>query len=247
MYQLLRCRHQIFIPEDTIQTGIEIVRTKGEGLGVTHRTRCQQRQLLHQQRVMIRGHIERVEHQVTAYLIGLRTAHIDRQVKARDELLVGNRLHVEMVTAQVEVQLRILLTEVHHAVERHRYMRIIDEELSAVSIGIVMSVYMQVAIGVVPIGQFTHMRFDISSHHTGVYTPRRLHIHRHRTQLRMIDHTSQLEPFSFHLGPVRHMLQDRVGTERTVRGDRTERRAESAMQRQVLQTTLRQTSITNRT
>ena len=113
-----------------------------------------------------------------------------------------------MLTPQVEVQLRILFIKIHHAVEEHRYMRIIDEELSAVPVGGIGTVQMQVAVGIIFVRQFPYMPFDITTYHTVVNPTGRLHIDRDRSQRRMIDHSSQLEPTSFHLRIVGHVFQD---------------------------------------
>ena len=77
MDQLLGGRHEILVAEDTVQVRLQVVGTQCKGLGVPHLTGSEQSQLFHEDRVMIGGHVERVQHEVSAHLIGLRTAHID--------------------------------------------------------------------------------------------------------------------------------------------------------------------------
>ena len=92
-----------------------------------------------------------------------------------------------MTAEEVEIDLRILLMEINHTIERQIQMRIIDRETTLIAIGVIATVDLQVRVGVVIIGELAHMGFDVTGEHPLLKLPFGRHIKRDCGQLRRIE------------------------------------------------------------
>ena len=124
-----------------------------------------------------------------------------------------------MPAEQVEINLGILIMQIHHTVKRQIQMRIMNSEPSVVMFRRVIAPDIQIVVGVVVIRQFAHMGIHLAAYHTVLYLSLGRDIQRERTHLRMIEHTTQTEITAYDTRIVRHVLEGRVAEERTIRRD----------------------------
>ena len=82
VYQGLRRRHYIPVAELAIHLSVHIIRRQGNGFAAIGTGRGDEFHLPHQQGVPRRSQIQRVEHRITADVIGVGTAHVYRQGEA---------------------------------------------------------------------------------------------------------------------------------------------------------------------
>ena len=120
---------------------------------------------------------------------------------------------------------------------------IINGEATLIAMRLYLTVYMQVRVRVFIISKLAHVRLDVAHKVSVVDRTVGRHIERNGLQLRLVQHAPETEITAYDTGIIRHVLEERIGLERTIRRDRSEGRSESAMQGYIVQMSLRQTAI----
>ena len=92
----------------------------------------------------------------------------------------------KILAPQVEIDLGILVAQVHYAVERHVHVRITDPELTLVVLRRIVTVDTQVLVRISVISELPQVRLHVSFHHAVVDLAARLKIQGQRTDLRLV-------------------------------------------------------------